>query len=217
MTALPPEIRKAAEIAALEFSTYKPKEPYEGLNIPALDQFAGFNKGVEWLWQHLSEGVEFDEKAAHDAAVSLGYGSNSHEKHKIWEAACKWQHDQMAARVALAEQVAKFARKSGEQEASLRAKMEQELDRCQFTYYAKQLMIAEDKLKGLDGYQKMADSNLMRLGEQLTLAMEALEKIASNHNMTIMNDSEEFMDGAHDAYYRQAELANEAILKLKGE
>ena len=37
---------------------------------------------------------EFDEKAAHNKALSLGYGSNDYKGHKALEEMAKWQHQQ---------------------------------------------------------------------------------------------------------------------------
>lgn len=46
---------------------------------------------------------------------------------------------------------------------------------------------------------------------QIDKLVSALEKIESDKRMTIMHESEEFMDGAHSAYIRQAEVATEAL------
>lgn len=52
---------------------------------------------------------------------------------------------------------------------------------------------------------------IAQLLEVVNIQRDALEVIKANHNMTIMNESEEYMDGAHDGYSRQAEIAKDAL------
>jgi len=55
------------------------------------------------------------------------------------------------------------------------------------------------------------------LQEKLAIATLALEEVSANKTQTIYNSSEEFMTGANCAFGQSAELAVEALAKIKGE
>lgn len=46
-------------------------------------------------------------------------------------------------------------------------------------------------------------------------ALPALKKISGNKTMQVMDYSQEFMEGSHEAFQRQAEYADDALEKLK--
>jgi len=62
-----------------------------------------------------------------------------------------------------------------------------------------------------------AIKTIKSLQEKLAIATLALEEVSANKTQTIYNSSEEFMTGANCAFGQSAELAVEALAKIKDE
>lgn len=78
---------------------------HSALEGPCLtNQELMFNTACEWLLEHLSKGVEFDEFAARDKWLTMYEEFECGGPVLAVLSLARWQFDQMAARVGLAEE-----------------------------------------------------------------------------------------------------------------
>lgn len=56
-----------------------------------------------------------------------------------------------------------------------------------------------------------------KLQSRLDMAVECLKQIKADGRMCIAHESEDYKDGSHDAYTRQAEKADEVLKQIQGE
>ena len=65
--------------------------------------------------------------------------------------------------------------------------------------------------------EEVSAKKTQTMQEKLAIATLALEEVSANKTQTIYNSSEEFMTGANCAFGQSAELADEALDKIKDE